>query len=229
MNVLFQVACADHITVLFLRHKLQKGFLSRDQAPQESEMIAMSGFIKKLEEYGDLEAGIIRTTKINKVLKALIKLNTIPKDEVHNFRGRSVELLGKWNKILGTESKDDGDTNGAGPSSAVEKKEDEKSEPTTNGHKEEDKQLEAADKPAEDAAELADSTKAVETAPEASAESKELVVDSLNREAVTEGGVEDAQKLEADDAKMADPVKKDVAPESASAAAEATEITKASE
>ena len=67
--------------MLFLRHKLQKGFLTRDQAPQESEMAAMSNYIKKLEGYGELEAGIIRKTKINKVLKALIKLNTIPKDE----------------------------------------------------------------------------------------------------------------------------------------------------
>jgi len=65
----------------------------------------MSNYIKKLEGYGDLEAGIIRTTKINKVLKALIKLNTIPKDEEFNFKGRSVELLSKWTKLLGTDGR----------------------------------------------------------------------------------------------------------------------------
>ena len=112
--------------VLFLRHKLQKGFLSRDQAPQENEMPQMSGYIKKLEEHADLEVSIIRTTKINKVLKALIKLNTIPKDEEFKFRERSVKLLEKWNKLLGSENVGEGEA-----SAEMEDK------PTTNGvHKE---------------------------------------------------------------------------------------------
>src|SRR5204862_1231754 len=157
-------------------HKLQKGFLSRDQAPQESEMAAMSNYIKKLEGYGELEAGIIRKTKINKVLKALIKLNTIPKDEEFNFRGRSVDLLGKWNKLLGTDGT--GDENGAGPSSAVEKDD----KPTTNGTHKDDKELEEADKPAGPPAEPAESTGAGTADPEASAESKEVVVDTLVKE-----------------------------------------------
>ncbi|KAL9108872.1 MAG: hypothetical protein Q9227_006403 [Pyrenula ochraceoflavens] len=111
--------------VLFLRHKLQKGFLTRDQMPQENEMPAMSNFIKKLEEYGDLEVSIIRTTKINKVLKALIKLDSIPKDEEFQFRHRSHELLSKWNTLLGTEQP---------PSAAPTSKESPTTEqPTTNG------------------------------------------------------------------------------------------------
>ncbi|KIX02242.1 uncharacterized protein Z518_08181 [Rhinocladiella mackenziei CBS 650.93] len=109
--------------VLFLRHRLQKGFLSREQAPQEEEMPQMSTFIKKLEGYADLEVSIIRNTKINKVLKALIKLNTIPRDEEFQFRKRSVELLSQWNKILGAEPAD------AEPSGDKE----EKASPTTNG------------------------------------------------------------------------------------------------
>lgn len=85
----------------------------------------MSNFITKLENYGDLEVSIIRSTKINKVLKALFKLNTIPKDEEFNFRSRSVELLARWNKALGAESTAD---DNAGPS-GVDKEE----QPTTNG------------------------------------------------------------------------------------------------
>ena len=213
--------------MLFLRHKLQKGFLSRDQAPQESEMAAMSNYIKKLEGYGDLEAGIIRTTKINKVLKALIKLNTIPKDEEFNFKGRSVELLSTWTKLLGT---DGGDENGGGPSSAVEKDD----RPTTNGMHKDEKELEMADKPAEAPAELSESTEAVKAAPEASAESKKVVVDTLVKEAATKGGLEDAQKPEEEPkpkeaVEMAEPVKLDQAPVSAEGAAEAAEITKATE
>ena len=108
-------------SVLFLRHKLQKGFLSRDQAPQEEEMPQMSSFIKKLEVYGNLDVQIIRSTKINKVLKAIIKLNTIPKDEEFKFRDRSMELLSQMNKLLGTA--EDADTATA----------EEKMEPPTNG------------------------------------------------------------------------------------------------
>jgi hypothetical protein len=63
-------------------------------------MAAMSNYIQKLEQYNDLEGSIIRRTKINKVLKAIIKLNTIPKEEEYRFRQRSVEILGKWKHLL---------------------------------------------------------------------------------------------------------------------------------
>ena len=82
-------------------------------------MPQMSNYIKKLENYEDLEVAIIRATKINKVLKALVKLNTIPKDEEFNFRKRSMDLLSKWNKILGAEP--------------AEPAEPEAKTPTTNG------------------------------------------------------------------------------------------------
>lgn len=125
--------------VLYLRHKLQKGFLSRDQAPKEEEMASMSNYIQKLEQYADLDVSIIRSTKINKVLKALIKLDTIPRDEQFNFRSRSVELLGKWNKLMGSEAPI------AGPSGPGGDKDD--AAPTTNGvHKEENGNGEVTDK-----------------------------------------------------------------------------------
>jgi hypothetical protein len=86
--------------ILFLRHRLQKGLLVRDQEQKEEEMKSMSEFISKLEGYADLEVSIIRATKINKVLKAILKLNTIPKEEEFNFKARSQALLDKWNKLL---------------------------------------------------------------------------------------------------------------------------------
>lgn len=184
----------------------------------------MSNYIKKLEGYGELEAGIIRTTKINKVLKALIKLNTIPKDEEFNFRGRSVELLGKWNKLLGTDGT--GDENGAGPSSAVEKDD----KPTTNGTHKDDKELDVADKPAAIPTELAESAEAVKAAREASTKSKEAVVDSLVKDIATEGDLGDAQKAkEEPKPKESGPIKLDQAPVSAEGAAEAAEVAKATE
>lgn len=86
--------------VLFLRHKLQKGLLTRDQLPKEDEVKVLSDFLVKLEQFPDLETEIIRATKINKVLKAMLKLDSIPKEEEFNFKPRSQALLEKWNKLL---------------------------------------------------------------------------------------------------------------------------------
>ncbi|KAI1649799.1 uncharacterized protein F4817DRAFT_15671 [Daldinia loculata] len=89
--------------ILFLRHRLQKGLLIRDQEPKEEEMRSMSEFLAKLETFPDLEVSIIRATKINKVLKAILKLETIPKEEEFEFKPRSQTLLNKWNKLLATD------------------------------------------------------------------------------------------------------------------------------
>ncbi|KAL1882716.1 hypothetical protein VTK73DRAFT_1236 [Phialemonium thermophilum] len=90
--------------VLFLRHKLQKGLLTRDQEPKEEEMKTMSDYITKLEALPDLEVSIIRFTKINKVLKAILKLETIPKEEEFHFKERSQVLLDRWNKLLAADA-----------------------------------------------------------------------------------------------------------------------------
>ena len=123
--------------VLFLRHKLQKGLLARDQEPKEEEMKMMSEYITKLETLPDLEASIIRNTKINKVLKAILKLENIPKEDEFQFKPRSTVLLEKWNKILAV----DGAPGAAAPSNGVNgtsaKPTEKKDEPkATNGVKE---------------------------------------------------------------------------------------------
>ncbi|KAI1907211.1 hypothetical protein LOZ12_005788 [Ophidiomyces ophidiicola] len=82
--------------VFYLRHRLQRGFLSRDQAPKEEEMSAMSGYLERLDSHKDLEISIIRNTKISKVLKGIIKLADIPKESEYNFRGRSIQILKRW-------------------------------------------------------------------------------------------------------------------------------------
>ena len=128
----------------------------------------MSSYIKKLEGYTDLDAGIIRSTKINKVLKALIKLNTIPRDEEFHFKSRSIELLNKMGKLLGASDTDLDPADGG-----AEK--DTEAEPATNGiTKEEDAKpstpaVEAAPTPAVDdapSAESAKTTDAPSTVPE---------------------------------------------------------------
>lgn len=65
---------------------------------------SMSDFLSELEAYPDLEGSIIRATKIHKVLKAMIKLPSIPLDEEFDFRTRSHDLLAKWNEILSNDT-----------------------------------------------------------------------------------------------------------------------------
>ncbi|KAF4620184.1 hypothetical protein G7Y89_g14637 [Cudoniella acicularis] len=89
--------------ILFLRHKLQKGLLSRDQDPKEDDMAQVSEYLTTLEGYADLEIEILQNTKINKVLKAVLKLNSIPKEETFHFKHRSQTLLEKWNQLLAAE------------------------------------------------------------------------------------------------------------------------------
>ncbi|KAF2452667.1 hypothetical protein BDY21DRAFT_154417 [Lineolata rhizophorae] len=86
--------------VLYLRHKLQKGFLTRDQVPKEEEMHSMSSYLKSLEQHTDLDGQMIRKTKIHKVLKAIIKLDHIPKEEEYFFKQRSKDMLSVWDKAL---------------------------------------------------------------------------------------------------------------------------------
>ncbi|KAF2435864.1 hypothetical protein EJ08DRAFT_692439 [Tothia fuscella] len=103
-------------TILYLRHKLQKGFLSRDQTPKSDEMPAMSEHLTQLEAHTDLEPAIIKATKINKVLKGMVRLASIPREEEFTFKQRSESLLATWNKVLAS----DGDATPA-------------AEPATNG------------------------------------------------------------------------------------------------
>ena len=121
-------------------------------------MPLMATYIKKLEGYADLEVSIIRTTKINKVLKALIKLNTIPRDEEFQFRKRSVELLSQWNKILGAEPADEA---GADKENATNGVHDEKSEDAMEDDKKDEVPV-----PEEKPAEVVETKPVAETEPE---------------------------------------------------------------
>jgi hypothetical protein len=124
--------------VLFLRHKLQKGLLTRDQEPKEDEMKLMSDYITKLEAFPDLEVSIIRSTKINKVLKAILKLDSIPKEDEFQFKPRSQSLLDKWNKLLAV------DGSGADGANGVNGTQDKASETAPAKEKEAEKPVEKA-------------------------------------------------------------------------------------
>lgn len=115
--------------IMYLRHKLQRGLLTREQQPREDEMEAMSSFITILENFQDLDVSIIRGTKINKVFKAILKLDSIPREEDFNFKKRSQTLLDKWNKLLASDPAPANTANGV--NGASESKD--SSKPTGNG------------------------------------------------------------------------------------------------
>ncbi len=142
--------------VFFLRHKLQKGLLGKETGIDEAELDGLSHYLDKLKEFTDLEASIIRETKINKVLKAILKLDNIPREAEFNFKSRSQGLLDKWNKLLANaaaaapaptttsngvngaskpHSEEKKETNGNGDATESKKAESEK--PTTDGEAEE--------------------------------------------------------------------------------------------
>lgn len=130
--------------VLYLRHRLQKGFLMRDQTPKEEEMSTMHDFFNQLEGYQNLEPAIIRGTKIYKVLRGILKLSSIPKEEEYQFKKRSNDLLASWHEALGSkgDEKDDDKAEDKESSEKAEKAEEtvEKAdvkEPTETASKEE--------------------------------------------------------------------------------------------
>ena len=145
----------------------------------------MSDFLGELEGYPDLESNIIRTTKIHKVLKGMIKLPSIPLDEEFHFKSRSVDLLAKWNEILGSE-------NPAGPSG--DKDDDEAggkpTAPVTNGLPD------AVEQQAEKA-----------EAGEAAAPEEETPAKMEKKIGTTVEGEKEASKPEDDTAPAADPEK----------------------
>ena len=214
-------------------------------------MPQMSSYIKKLENYGELEVSIIKATKINKVLKALIKLNTIPKDEEFKFRERSMEMLTKWNKLLGNDGADPDDKKDAPATNGVHKDEKEKSEPAATST--------ATDTPAADISTPVEAVAESEKEPAVAAEpsvTEPAPIEPIPTEpatvepvpadpAVIQPSFEEPPKTEPaqvperpapelpkeDAAITTEPAKANVtvAPESAAGAAEATEVVKAME
>ena len=73
--------------------------LLRDRAPQDSDMPTVSDDLKWLEGHY-IDAEVFRHAKIDKVLKALLKLTSIPRDEEFSIRARSMKLLETMNGRL---------------------------------------------------------------------------------------------------------------------------------
>lgn len=88
----------------------------------------MNEHLTALETFQDLESPIIRETKVAKLLKVILKLESIPRDEEFKFKERCTKLLAAWTAILSSDDvkRDDSNTNG-------ETKTEKTAEPITNG------------------------------------------------------------------------------------------------
>ena len=111
----------------------------------------MSDFLDELESFPGLEGSTIRKTKIHKVLKAMIKLPSIPLDEKFRFKIRSHDLLQKWNDTLTIDPIAKLEE-AAAPEEDSEEKLERKIGTTTEGEKEADRDEDLkSDEPAQDA------------------------------------------------------------------------------
>ncbi|KAF1992624.1 hypothetical protein K402DRAFT_409341 [Aulographum hederae CBS 113979] len=183
--------------VLYLRHKLQKGFLSRDVVPKEEEMKAMADHLTSLESYRDLDATTIKETKINKVLKGILKLDSIPKDELFNFKSRSTELLNGWTKALVSDSGANGHETTVEPAGEATA--------TPNGVANGD---ESPDKPSAAPEPKEEFVPAIEKSEEPAEEADTTMVDA---DAKDEPKVDEAEKTEPEETEPAsEPAKEDV-------------------
>lgn len=94
-------------TVMYLRHKLQKTLLSRDE-PKGAELEELPSHLEKLDGI-DVDAAILRETKIGKVLVRVNKLDNIPNDDKLGIKAYVTKLLTKWQDLMAEVSKKSSD------------------------------------------------------------------------------------------------------------------------
>lgn len=203
---------------MFLRHKLQKGFLSREAPVDAEEMPQFADYLAQLEAVPELEGPIIRSTKIHKVLKNILKLPEIPRDESFNFSKRCAVLLKAWEQTLAKDGP---------PTSAVEPADGKPA--TANGvSKSEDK-----DKPAvtDDTGVKKEKAGEAEEAEGKGTEAGEKTTEAPAAEAANEGKKTSDEGDATEDVTMADAQDEKIAPGSSEDKAEAAgdESTKALE
>lgn len=107
-------------------------------------MGTMATYFDKLETHTDLEVSIIRTTKINKVLKMIVKLSTIPRDEEFNFRQRAMNLLSAWKNVLDSDGPALGEKDAKPAANGVAKDDDAAETPKLETEEEKETETKAA-------------------------------------------------------------------------------------
>lgn len=80
------------------RHALQRAFLPKDRLPLKEDVKDQDVVFLTVEN-SDITADQLKATKIGKVMRKILSLESIPLDDVHHFRRRAEALVAKWNAI----------------------------------------------------------------------------------------------------------------------------------
>lgn len=96
------------------RHKVQKTFLGKEGKINADDMPSADATFKVVEEYDGMTAEHLRTTKIGKVMKRVMQLADIPRDDEFHFKDRAEKLCAKWGAIMaGSEAPKEAATEGS--------------------------------------------------------------------------------------------------------------------
>lgn len=82
------------------RHKVQKAFLAKDSTIHADDMPAADATFKVIEEFDGMTAEHLRTTKIGKVMKRIMQLGDIPREDDFHFKERAEKLCARWGAIM---------------------------------------------------------------------------------------------------------------------------------
>lgn len=77
------------------RHSLQRAFLPKDRSPTEEDVKGQEAIFADVENF-DVTQDHLKATKINKVMKKILQLESVPLDEIHHFKRRAEALVAKW-------------------------------------------------------------------------------------------------------------------------------------
>ncbi|WVF73081.1 hypothetical protein IAT40_007900 [Kwoniella sp. CBS 6097] len=162
------------------RHKLQRAFLSKS-LPTADEMPTYDELFKTIESYNAMTIDALQYSKIGKVMKKIVTLSEIPRNEEFKITDRASKLMHQWTDfIASSESKPNGSAsateaaangNGNGNGDA-EKKEEKASEsaPAAEEKKDEAEAEAAPEKKEDEVAAAAEEKKDEEAPKEAAAE-----------------------------------------------------------
>nr|XP_018260871.1 uncharacterized protein I303_06588 [Kwoniella dejecticola CBS 10117]OBR83029.1 hypothetical protein I303_06588 [Kwoniella dejecticola CBS 10117] len=109
------------------RHKLQRAFLSKS-LPSAEEMPSYDDLFKTIESYEDMTIDALQYSKIGKVMKKIMTLNEIPRNDDFKITDRASKLMHQWTDFIAASEKPNG--NGDAAAANGEKKEEEKKDET---------------------------------------------------------------------------------------------------
>ncbi|TGZ81854.1 hypothetical protein EX30DRAFT_371061 [Ascodesmis nigricans] len=133
------------------RHRMQKCLLNKEGIePSEKEMSIMDRYLESLEAWDPISADLIKTTKIHKVLRNIVKKKEeIPCDAQYSFRTRCKQLHDKWIAVIkeaeeaepkAADEQELEETQDAEKAEDEDKKEEEKKEESAADEKKEEKE-----------------------------------------------------------------------------------------